>query len=276
MAGLVMSPQVFSILSGLVEERAGLHYGLEEREIFTDKVGTRAEEAGFESLLDYYYFLRYDPAGPDELQALVETLVVGETFFFRELGPLEVIVSEMIAPAVAAGRRPRVWCAASATGEEPLTLAMLLDERGLLGKVELVASDISQRSLRKAQEGRASRRSIRQAPKPHLVEKWLHVGADAVTVDPALIRTIQWKQVNLLDPAAIAALGKFDVILCRNVLIYFREATTQQVVGSLARQLGPDGVLCVGVSESLMRFGSALECHEQGGAFFYRPAESGQ
>ena len=117
-------------------------------------MAARAPEAGFESLLDYYYFLRYDAGGAKELDALIDALVVGETYFFRELPPLEVVVGELVAPAVAAGRRPAIWCAACATGEEPLTLAMMLAERGILGEVEIVASDISARALERARAGR--------------------------------------------------------------------------------------------------------------------------
>ena len=104
-----MSPQVFAILSALVSDRCGMHFDTAHAPIFADKVGARAQEAGFESLLDYYYFLRYDAGGTKELDALIEALVVGETYLFRELPPLEAVVSELVVPAVAAGRRSRIW-----------------------------------------------------------------------------------------------------------------------------------------------------------------------
>ncbi len=264
-----LSPQLFAILTGLVEEKAGLHYGLKEKEIFSDKVIARAQEAGFESLLDYYYFLRYgDPAGI-ELQALIDALVVGETFFFRELEPLEILVRTELEPKVNAGARPRVWCAACSTGEEPLTLAMLLDERGLRGRVDVVATDISTRSLQRAKEGVAPKRSLRHVPRPELARKWLKSG-DQVLVDAALREAIDWRRVNLVDREAVRKLGDFDVILCRNVLIYFRDETIRAVVDGLTGQLVEGGLLCVGVSESLMRFSETLECVERQGAFFYR------
>src|SRR5690349_4526030 len=110
MSALSMSPQVFSILSALVAERAGLHFDAGNAALVTDKVALRAAEAGFESLLDYYYFLRYDPNGIAELEALVEALVINETYLFRELAPMETLLSEIVVPAVGRGRRPRVWC----------------------------------------------------------------------------------------------------------------------------------------------------------------------
>ncbi|MFP2964505.1 CheR family methyltransferase, partial [Myxococcus sp. 1LA] len=143
MFSLPMSPQVFAILAALIEQRSGLHYAPEDRELLADKVVPRALDAGFDSLLDYYYFLRYDPAGSEALDALVDALLVHETYFFREPQPLRVLTEDVLVPAVRAGRRPRVWSAACSTGEEPLTLAMMLAEAGVLEGVELVASDLS-------------------------------------------------------------------------------------------------------------------------------------
>jgi chemotaxis protein methyltransferase CheR len=260
---------VFSILSGLVTEHCGLSFDASHAAVFADKVATRAAERGFESLLDYYYFLRYDAGSGDELAALIESLVVGETYFFRELAPVEIVVSQLLAPIAATGRRPRVWCAACATGEEPLTLAMLLAARGLIDEVEIVASDISAAALARARAGVYSRRSLRQAMPP-LAERWLDVSEREVTVRPRLIDAISWRRVNLMDDAAVAALGTFDVILCRNVLIYFADDTVRRVVDRLTARLEPGGVLLIGVSESLLRFGGPLLCEEREGTFWYR------
>jgi chemotaxis protein methyltransferase CheR len=112
MSSLPLSPQVFAILSALVEEKVGLHYELADKDLFGDKVSTRAVEAGFESLLDYYYFLRYDDHSGTELRTLTEALVVGETYFFREYPQLKVLVDELLPPLLACGRSPRIWCAA--------------------------------------------------------------------------------------------------------------------------------------------------------------------
>lgn len=263
-----MSPQVFAILASLIEQRAGLHYAPEDRELLQDKVATRAEEAGFDSLLDYYYYLRYDPAGSDALDALVDSLLVHETYFFREALPLAVLADDVLAPAVRAGRRLRVWCAACSTGEEPLTLAMMLADRGVLSGVELVASDLSPRALERARAGEHNLRSMRALP-PGVEGRWLEVRDGRPHVKPELVDAVDWRRVNLVDAAAVAALGTFDAILCRNVLIYFQDETALRVVESLTRALVPGGHLLVGTSESLMRFGTALSCEERRGAFFY-------
>ena len=266
---LPLTPQVFAILRGLIEDRTGLHYAATDRELLAERVSARAEEAGFETLLDYYYFLRYDPGADAELSALVEQLVVNETYLFREIEQLRVLVSQVVRPLAGQGR-VRIWSAACATGEEPITLAALLMAEGLLDQVELVASDISPRVLARARSGRLGRRSLR-AVRPEECRSWLRLEADGTAqVDPALLSRIAWHQVNLVDAAQVTAMGRFDVVLCRNVLIYFADETAARVVDAVSRTLRPDGVLVVSVTESLLRFGTSLACQELAGVFFYR------
>jgi len=271
---LQLPAPLFSLLAGMVEERAGIHYADRDRDLFSAKLLARAAEAGFDSPLDYYYFLRYDDADGREFDALVEMLAVHETYFFREADPLAVLCDQILRPRVSHdAARVRVWCAAAATGEEPLTLAMLLDERRLLGEVEIVASDISNRALARAREGRYAGRSLR-AVEGRGVTRWLEPTGEAMQVRPDLHRAVTYQRINLLDGAAIASLGTFDAIICRNVLIYFADDSVRRVIATMAAALRPGGVILVGASESLLRFGTALACEERSGAFFYRKAES--
>jgi chemotaxis protein methyltransferase CheR len=273
MNGLPISPQVFAILGALIEEKLGMHYGPLDKDLLGDKIAVRAVEAGFDSLLDYYYFLRYDPAGPAEFDALADVLVVGETYLFRELDQLEAVVREVLVPlAQAAGpRKPRVWSAACATGEEPYSIAMLLAERGLLDRVEIVASDVSARSLATARAGEYGQRALRtQVKVPPAAWRWMHRSGERIVMGDEIRRAIDFRRINLLDGNAIDKLGAFDVIVCRNVLIYFQDATARRVIDALTRALVPSGTLLVGVSESLLRLGTALRCEERGGAFVYR------
>ena len=269
---LPLTPPVFAILNAIIEERIGLHYGLEDRAILAEKVTPRALELGFDSLLDYYYFLRYDPGGAAEFHALTDGLVVNETYFFREPAPLRLLADQLLAPMVAEGRRPRVWCAACSTGEEPLTLAMMLDERGLLDEVDLVASDLSERALGVARRGVYGKRATRALP-AGVIGRWLEQQGAEVAAAERLQQAISWRKVNLLDPEATAALGCFDAILCRNVLIYFRGKMVKSVVARLGGALLPTGWLLVGISESLLRFGTEFTCEERAGVFLYRKAD---
>jgi chemotaxis protein methyltransferase CheR len=270
-SGLELTPPLFALLSDLVASSSGLHYGPNDRDLFGTKVVAHAAELGFDSLLDFYYRLRYDDPDGSELQRLNEALLVHETYFFRELGPLQQLVDSYLRDAVAARGRARVWSAACATGEEPLTLAMLLDARGMLDRVEIIATDLSSAAIERAKSGRHIKRSLRGDP-PELAARHLDCGTGGITVSPRIQRAVQFRTLNLLDDVAILGLGTFDVILCRNALIYFSDDEVVRVVGRLARALEPSGVLAVGVSESLLRFGTSMICEERGSSFFYRRA----
>ncbi len=269
---LELTPPVFSILSSLLQEKVGLSYGTGDREILQDRISTRAMDLGYESLLDYYYFLRYDPAGAQELETLVESLVVNETYFFREWPAIKVLVEKFIAPLCDQGKRPRIWCAACSTGEEPLSLAMLLTEKKLLDKVEIVASDISENALKKAQSGTYGRRALRHIPDPALQQQFVTKDGDHHFVPFSLIDSIKWKRTNILDKTTYPNNGPFDVILCRNMLIYFNDQTVKTVLDQLWQEMTPEGTLLVGVSESLLRFGSGFVGEEHDGSFVYRKA----
>ncbi len=248
----------------------GIRYEAADMDIFAGKVSTRAEELGMTSLLDYYYLLRYDAPGDAEMLALIEALVVNETYFHREADQLIALVDRVLPPIIAARGRARVWCAASSTGEEPLTMAMMLSERGMLDKVEIVATDISTRVLERARAARYSGRSLRALP-PSAERFFEPVDAQGARRVREEIRTrVRFARANLVEQSSKPTHAGYEAISCRNVLIYFDEATVARVADQLRAALTPGGMLLVGASESLLRFGSALECEEIGGAFFYR------
>lgn len=266
---LPLASAVFTILSGLIEERLGLFFSADDRDILAEKISPRAIECGFDSLLDYYYYLRYDAGSGEEFTRLAEALVVNETYIGRELDQLAALVDRLLPPLLAERGRLRLWSAACSTGEEPLTLAGMLDDRGLLPHVELVASDISQRVLNIARAGRFSGRSLRSLPAA--ASGWFVFDGPTAIARPDLLRSVGFRQLNLSDRDAVRRVGKLDVIICRNVLIYFRDGTIKAVIESFAEALNPGGYLLVGASESLLRFGvDQLRCEEHGGAFFYR------
>lgn len=263
------TPQLHAILSALIEERTGILFGPSEKEILASKITAHAEEHGFGSLLDFYYYLRYDDRDLEAMRALTDALIVTETYFFRELDQLELIAHDIIPLLLDAGMRPRVLIAGAATGEEPLSLSMLLEARGLLDQVRIVATDLSPTMLDRAQSGRFRRRSLRSPP-PHDAEQFLRIESGEVFVDPKVARSIEWREMNLVNDTSMEKLGFFHLILCRNVMIYFRDSTIREVVDRLSALLEPSGMLFVGVSESLLRLGTSLVCEEKKGVFFYR------
>jgi chemotaxis protein methyltransferase CheR len=152
---------------------------------------------------------------------------------------------------------------------------MLLRDAGLLRAVDLVATDVSRRSLAAARAGIYGARSTRALgpglrPGLTAVEPGTANERDRVAVDRDLVDAIDWRRVNLLDASAVAALGAFDAVLCRNVLIYFCDKVAVRVVDSLAAALVEGGVLLVGAAESLLRLGLNVACEEHHGVFVYR------
>jgi chemotaxis protein methyltransferase CheR len=269
---LTLTPQLFTIFTSLVEEASGIHYGPSDRELFEAKLAAHAADLGYDSLLDYYYRLRYDDPDRRERAQLIEALLVHETYFFREIAPLQQLVDGHLAGVIARRGRARVWSAACSTGEEPYTVAMLLDDRGLLDRVEIIGSDLSAQAVATAASGLHKRRALRDDHPVALATRYLEPGPVGVAVAPRIRAAVEFRVTNLLDREAVRALGVFDVILCRNVLIYFRNEQVTRVIDQLAGSLAPDGLLAVGVSESLLRFGTSLVCEERGQSFFYRRA----
>jgi chemotaxis protein methyltransferase CheR len=270
LANPTMNPSLFALFCALIEQETGIHYGVDEEPLLSTKLVARAQQAGFDSLLDYYYLLRYDDPQRTERDAMIDALVVPETYFFREFGALKLAISDFIVPRVRAGRRPRLWCAATATGEEPMTACMLLADQGMLDSVDVVASDLSPRMLARARAGQFGHRALRQVPDPALADRWLERTDGGVRLRADFARHVDFRRINLVDAAAVSALGRFDLVLCRNVLIYFSDDTAAGVVRRLEAALEPDGALFVGVSESLIRLGTSLVCEERAGTFFYR------
>jgi len=267
-----LTPQLFAIFASLIEDECGIHYGENDRPLLESKLVTQAAEAGFDSLLDYYYRLRYDDPERKEREALIEALVVRETYMFRELAALEQLIDGPIADVIAAKGGVRIWSAACSTGEEPMTLAILLDTRGLFHKVELVATDVSPQAIARARSGVYGARALRDGHPTAYASRYLEVAGRTVSAPPRLRDAIKFGVANLLDENAVRALGRFDVIVCRNVLIYFRDAQIARIIDRFRTMLSERGVIAVGVSESLMRFGTGLVCEERGGAFYYRSA----
>jgi chemotaxis protein methyltransferase CheR len=267
-----LSPQLFAVFASLIEEACGLHYDASNGALLAAKLGDHARDRGHDTLLDYYYRLRYDDATGAELTRLVEALLVHETYLFRELGPLNELVDAHLVPCVRARGRARVWSAACSTGEEPYTLAMLLDRRGVLDLVEIVATDLSAEVIERARHGTLSRRALRDGHPADLAARYTTPVGRGLAIVPAIRRAVAFSTVNLVGAPGPDGLGVFDAIVCRNVLIYFRDEHIVRVIDRLIEHLAPGGLIAVGVSESLLRFGTRLVCEERGDAFFYRCA----
>jgi chemotaxis protein methyltransferase CheR len=262
------------LLRDLIHERTGLFFDNGKADILTDKLSPLVIERGFTSLLDYYYLLKYDEAAQDEWRNVMNALSVPETYFWREMDQVRALV-ETIVPRWFDARNTgplRIWSAACATGEEPLTIAMALNEAGWLARapIEIRASDASPAAIEKARRGVYRERSFRNLPAELRARYFTQEGETKTwRVDAKLHAGIEWGIVNLMDEAEVAPRAAAHIIFCRNVFIYFSNESISRTVRTFAAHIRPPGYLCVAASESLLRLSEDFELQEIGNAFVY-------
>ena len=245
-----ISREEFGKFKTWVRDIAGINLADHKHALVMGRLACRLRHHRLPTYGDYFELLRRrDAAG--EIQIAVDLLTTNETHFFREARHFELLQQRVI--AAHAGPRPlRVWSAACSSGEEPYSIAMTL-AAGLGEKAwEIVASDISTRVLERARSGHYAMARAKSIPREHLEAYCLKGTASqegTFLVQEKLRSRIQFMQVNL--NAALPALGEFDAIFLRNVMIYFDIATKREVVSRLVRHLRPNGYLFIGHSESL-------------------------
>jgi chemotaxis protein methyltransferase CheR len=269
---LELPASVFTILRDLIHEQTGLHYDDSKRELLAEKLSPLASERGFGSYLDYYYLLKYGPGSEEEWPRLIDALSVQETYFWREIGQIQALVTKLLPEHVARSprRTVRIWCAACATGEEPLTIAMALEEAGWFARAEIQihASDASPAALSKARRGIYRERSFRALP-GQLRAKYFLSTEDGWQIRSDLSARVTWSLSNLVEDAEISKLATVPFIFCRNVFIYFSQQTIARTVHSFANCMERPGYLFVGAAESLLRLTDAFKLTEAGDAFVY-------
>jgi chemotaxis protein methyltransferase CheR len=259
------------LLRDLIHERTGLFFDNGRSDLLEDKLDVLADERGLTSYLDYYYLLKDDAAGV-EWAALVDALSVRETYFWREIEQVRGVVNELVPRWVARlnGAPLRIWSVPCSTGEEPLTIAMVLDEAGWFGRapIELYASDASPEVLAHARRGVYRDRAFRSLPDA-VRERYFSREASGWRVSASLQSRITWSRVNLVARPEAERLAACPIVFCRNLFIYFSPASIRAVVDLFASRMPPGGALCLGVSESILRVTEAFELQELGGAFVY-------
>lgn len=281
---LKLLDNAFIILRDLIHERTGLYYDSDKREMLADKLTPRVIERGLDSFLDYYYLLKYDSLANEEWKYLIDALSVQETFFWRESDALNaldrVLLPQYLAArksryspgtsSVLASKPLRIWSAACATGEEPLSIAMVLEQGGWFERlpIEIYASDAAASAIAKAKQGVYRDRSFRSLS-PALQAKYFTREERGWRVSPLLHQRIQWKVVNLIDCNAIEPFTRADIIFCRNVFIYFSENSIRKTVDCFYAGMPQPSYLFIGTSESLLKLQTPFELQEINEAFVY-------
>jgi len=254
--------------------KTGIHFD-QNKHYFVDKrVLERMGATGAESFRDYFTTLRFQSSG-EELQHLTNLMTVNETYFLREEYQFRCLVDSILPEILGhkTSRTPiRIWCIPSSSGEEPYSIALYLLENWpaiTQWDVEIIASDIDTGILDKAREGRYSARSVRQIPVPWLT-KYFRQEGDEYLLNDDLKQVVDFTRVNLNEPEQTRPYRNFDVIFCRNLLIYFDDLSRKAAAETFYDALAPGGWILLGHSESMSRISSLFKVRKFPEALVYQ------
>jgi chemotaxis protein methyltransferase CheR len=260
---------VTQLLRDVIHQRLGLFYDTAQFDQLADRLAPLVVARGLGSFMDYYYFLKYAEE-PGEWSNVMDALAVHETYFWREIDQLRAVVDHLVPQLAEQSTALKIWSIPCASGEEPLTLAMLLEEAGWFERmpIELVGSDASPAAITRAKAGSYGPRSFRNLPAT-MREKYFRPGHNTWQVVPDLRERVSYDIINLVADDEVCRHASAPVVLCRNVFIYFSEESIRRALSVFERAMPLPGFLCVGASESLLRRTSTFELQEIGGAFIY-------
>lgn len=243
-----ISDDEFNRFARLLHEQAGIHLTDKKKVMLVTRLERRLNHYGFDRFSQYYRLVTSAESG-DELQVMIDHLTTNETYFFREPEHFRFLANTLREERL---ERCRIWCAASSSGEEVYTLAMILEDVLGSGRWQLIGSDISTRVLERARRGiypEEENRSIPEYYLKHYCLKGTGRYDGCFTVNRSLRDNIEFRQINLTE--RLPSLGTFDFIFIRNVMIYFDQATKQSVVANVLKVLKPGGYIITSHSESL-------------------------
>lgn len=266
-----MTPREFAFLRDVLKERSGLNLAPGMTDLVEARLHPVLREGAFPSLAAYVRALK-KPESVALRAELAEAVTVQESYFFRDKHPFQSFAGTMLPELMRERERTRrikVWCAACATGQEPYSLAMLLAERraALSGwNIDILATDFATSALAKAREGLYSQFEVQRGLPVGLLIKYFAKAGRGWELAPQIRAKVSFAAHNLV---AGEELGVFDVIFCRNVLIYFDAETKRAVLASLAGQLAPGGYLVLGASETTTGLSDAFAplAEDHGGIF---------
>jgi len=257
-----ISDNEFGLFQRFIYDAAGITLSSAKKALVCGRLAKRLQACNLGSFTEYFKLLSSGQHGA-EVQTAVDLLTTNETYFFREPKHFELLREAALASMASPPQRAqpfRVWSAASSTGEEAYSIAMVLADTLGDAAWEVTGSDISTRVLQRARQAHYPMERCRQIPQ-HYLKRFCLRGIDeqqgTLLVDRSLRGRVQFMQVNL--NTALPRLAAFDVIFLRNVMIYFNGDTKRQVVARLIEQLKPGGFFCIGHSESLNDISTALQ-----------------
>lgn len=256
-----LSPEDFGYYQKMLLEKSGLSLAADKSYLLTTRLSSTAKNLGFSSLDAMTRDMR-ERNDARLINAVVEAMTTNETSFFRDTKPFENLKN--LLPAIVAKQRItkniRIWSAACSTGQEAYSIAMVMDEflqNNPGWRCEIVGTDISEDVLKQAREGLYNQFEIQRGLTIQNMVKYFTQEGTSWRVNQKLRAMTQFKYLNLLDP--MVSLGTFDIIFCRNVLIYFNAQTKTDVLSRIVKQLSPDGHIFLGACETAINLSVPLE-----------------
>ncbi|WP_298106129.1 protein-glutamate O-methyltransferase CheR [Bradyrhizobium sp.] len=270
-----MTPSDFEYLRKLLRDQSGLDLSADKQYLIESRLVPLAKNSSLAGISELVQKMK---GGSSLLVTqVVEAMTTNETFFFRDKVPFDhfpdVIIPDILR-ARSSRKSIRIWCAAGSTGQEPYSLAMCLREMGtaLVGwRIEIVATDLSKEVLEKSKAGIYSQFEVQRGLPIQLLVKYFKQQGELWQINDDIRAMVQHRQLNLLHD--FSQLGTFDVVFCRNVLIYFDQETKTNIFGRLAKATAADGYLVLGAAESVVGLTDSFQpCLDRRG--LYRPTAS--
>jgi len=256
-----VTPVDYEYLRKLLKERSGLDLSADKQYLVESRLvplARRSNLAGIPELV-----LKMKSGAEPLIAEVVEAMTTNETFFFRDKLPFDHL-KEAVLPALvqarAARRSLRIWCAAASTGQEPYSIAMCLKEAGAMlsgWRTEIIGTDLSLGVLEKARAGVFSQFEVQRGLPIQMLVKYFTQTGELWQLNADIRSMVQYRQLNLLQD--FSHLGTFDIIFCRNVLIYFDQPTKASIFDRMSRMIEPDGVLALGAAESVVGITNAFK-----------------
>lgn len=254
--GPELADKEFDFIRHVIGENAGIVLGPNKRQLVQGRLARRLRELALPSYEAYCDHVR--ESGPEELVGLINALTTNVTAFFRENHHFDALSSYMLPEAMKRNqhsRRVRIWSAGCSTGEEPYCISMVAAETipaSMRWDVKILATDIDSDVIASAQQGIYPVERLAAVPQARLrrcFRKGAGVNAGQAMVHPDIARLVNFRTLNLLQKWPMN--GPFDIIFCRNVMIYFDQPTREKLVARFSEMLAPEGYLCLGHSESI-------------------------
>ncbi|MGB9891860.1 CheR family methyltransferase [Thermodesulfovibrio yellowstonii] len=262
--------------------KTGIMFDESKRYFVDRRLIERIKATGHNCFKNYFIFLRFEATGK-ELQNLINVLTVNETYFFREEYQFQCMVKRMLPEIMSFKKRGdmiRIWSIPSSTGEEPYSIAIyLLEYWSEIDKwdVEIISSDIDTNVLEQAKRGIYAERSVKSIP-PEIVKKYFKpLGNGYFKISDELISSVEFTRVNLVDRVETKRYRGFDIVFCRNLLIYFDDASRKVAAENLYDAMNPGAFICLGHSESMSRISPIFHVRKFPEAIVYqKPLEEGR